>query len=442
MSNEGDRSKYYILIDDNSEALDLLAQQIGRDSRSELAVSRLTLIWPNTAELVTTYLEVTKNDLQTQGLDVTLAQVRTVFDLAAKILELASVQGPVILVSDVNMNAIELLTTGYQSQWLDSNSELSTSIAKFLSHPEHALILYSGSGNIGKVADSLGGQGSRVFPLRKHFDVEAKVDAAIAVAQEIKETVAGLGGTRLERLWANRSTEKWFTENPIFHTWPNTSYHVTDDYKTAVTQVLNVGTIPDKWWKKSFHESLKGVVGAHFCGSGNKRSGVIPDKPLRLGGVAIIALLALHEATKDDETVSLSAVSCFESFFSMCSVNLAERPFLLGTDREEARRTSLALWWAFSRTFDRSEGGELTQIGALSDGFELTFSWDTSELFSTVSKMIHRQSNTAINGHPNRIFSNTSQAVAEVVAALMMHPGRFLEGNHSIRVQAVAGYHE
>lgn len=422
----------FILVDDDAAALDILAQKTGERS-SDLDLTNLTLVWANRGQL-TSDLVNTANRLSVQGIEVVLLQVATVADFA---LQIDSVSAPTVLVSDLNMRSIALLTTHDPNPWIDPNGVLKRSIEKYLSSQDNILMLHSSSGNIETVKKKLGPENPRLIALSHNLQQQQYSEGASEVIDEI---VWRIGATRLEQLWSSPNTTDWFSNGNVPHAWTKSwmdTSKVPKDYIETIGKALAVGDIPDSWWTESFHESLKGIVGAHFCGSGGANN-VTPDRPLRLGGVAVIALLAHHQTCKE-------GTSLFTDFFKKWHVDLAKRPFLLGFERDEARRSALTLWWLFSHCFSKEERGSAVNVKVLEDGFEIVFDWDTRQLFSQGAQLLAESGNDGSaaaqqsrdDGGAMVNPSNSSQALLAVLSALVVHPGRVLPGHYTIRIQAV-----
>jgi hypothetical protein len=108
---------HYILIDDNQEALAFLALQMGKAFPGELALTRLTLIWPNNIPIEST-LRNAASSLVTGSTDFRLHTPQTLKQLIAFIAEVAKDQEPAVLVSDLNMKNIGLTADG-EDGWFD-----------------------------------------------------------------------------------------------------------------------------------------------------------------------------------------------------------------------------------------------------------------------------------------------------------------------------------
>ena len=155
----------------------------------------------------------------------------------------------------------------------------------------------------------MGGPAARVWGLGKNL-LEATLIHAKVLANEILRTIESADGTPFDRLWGQPRAMAWFKKNSatVPHNYPNKWLDERKrEYEQEIAQVLKecvedyytptCPKIPEGWWNGCFHESLKGVSGATFCGTDpDDATGVKRDQELTFGGVVVIAAIAYAKA--------------------------------------------------------------------------------------------------------------------------------------------------
>lgn len=133
---------------------------------------------------------------------------------------------------------------------------------------------------------------------------------------------------------------------------PPSSDHVKS-YKEEITKAFDL-TLPDGWFENDasldvFNEALKYLCGYHYCGTGNNQS----NKNLTLGSVYLIALTAMHEATKDISilTEGIGELGKYSHVFS--------RRFLLKQGGMVAEETARSLYFLFKNLFSSKQQNAL-----------------------------------------------------------------------------------
>jgi hypothetical protein len=435
--NNYDCPMTFILIDDNVSALDLIAQQI-EHLDPESKPSALILVWPNTLSRGNlTDLMSTAKKLTEAGIDSSVSQVHNQQELAACF----ETKGSTVIVTDLNMDSVGVSINSTMNSWLN-DGVLHTAVLTFLGVPSNALLIYSSILAKDVVEKGLKEKvpRARVFSLPTNLGVEPTSVKARLLVSDIKSIINQLSGTRLERLWNSPDTLSWFSsESPVPHDWDVTVAE-GPDYRNSILNGFGVQTLPDEIWTASFHESLKGIAGAHFVGS-PLCPGVSKDKSLLLGSVAIIAMLACD--------IESTIVSQFVPLFCAMDPIVAQKPFLRIMDSwrthdvEVAEASSIALFWVFRKCLnpDLKHGSLRSQrVDLLSDGFSIFLKWDPRPMFVLAQGIRFNGLDGGISERgPAKKFSpsNSKHAVADLMLSLAYHPGRVLPGNSRINIQAV-----
>jgi len=152
----------------------------------------------------------------------------------------------------------------------------------------------------------------------------------------------------LDTIWDN--TKDWFSNHSTMkHNSP--SIDQAKSYKEEITKAFDL-ILPDGWFENNaslevLHEALKHLCGYHYCGTGDDQSQ--SNKNLRLGSVYLIALTAMHEATKDISilTEGIRELGKYHHMFT--------RRFLFKQDSVIAKETARSLYFLFKNLFSSKQ---------------------------------------------------------------------------------------
>lgn len=154
----------------------------------------------------------------------------------------------------------------------------------------------------------------------------------------------------LDTIWDN--TGDWFSNHSTMTHEPPSSDRVKS-YKKEITKAFDL-TLPDGWFENNasldvLNEALKHLCGYHYCGTGNDQS----NKNLTLGSVYLIALTAMHEATKDISILT-EGIRELEKYHHVFS-----RRFLLKQGGAVAKETARSLYFLFKNLFSSKQQNSL-----------------------------------------------------------------------------------
>ncbi|MCP5557706.1 MAG: hypothetical protein H7A55_08125 [Verrucomicrobiaceae bacterium] len=405
-----------ILIDDMPDPLGRLATELAKPARIEgLSIEEIILVWPSAQEQPSERLHLAiEHQLKSKKmLKQPLIQPKSKEELAKSIKDLAGSigDGSCMLVSDLNMDDIQLSAGNSNGNWLDPEGVVPNAIKEFLQSRSHYALFHSGQGiNAEKVASLM--ESARAFHSRKAFDT--LTSGEVGVADEIERV---LRKTPLERIWEHQDTQHWFGGSQIID--HNFIARKSAAYWEAVYKVMGE-VFPNDAYTASLHQSLKALAGTCFAGS--SRGNI--KYPLRLGSIALIAFIALYSARSagdaDGTTPDLAA------FWNQMPESLAKRDFLKNEDPTTNRRVAVGLYWAFYNLFDKQHDKALESIEVMRDGFRLIFSWKTKLLFdSLMSKIatVPHEENEPEEADDYPKPENTTAALLSVQRWLGFSPG-------------------
>jgi hypothetical protein len=449
----------YILIDDSIGNLEQLLEAVSGTASS------IEAIWANTGDLEGSRLLASQEKFRTQERAVEVYQAKSQAELAELIKTLtcdpipsvlcsdSAIRSgtcdpiPSILCSDLTMSDTSIGITSFKSGegWHDPENSVVLAIRGFSMCRGHLVCLHSGTGGSSTVAEKMGGPAAKIYDLVTNFET----GGAEEIAAKISQITANFDKTPLEKFWANESAMYWFSS----HHYVKHNYKKIDkmeSYKQEINDVFcecmpaDFPTIPQQWWTEDFHESLKGVMGADFCGTDTALdSSISRNKRLLLGGVVLIAALAYGFERK-----------CFGQFENIWKnveniwkrkdkeedekiLNAITWRFLSDKEPSNTRRVALELWSFFRIVFasDKHEGN-VKNIHVLEDGIDIKFSWKTKELFNEAKELI-KESKSAEYLDPTSNDYSAKNALTSVIISLAFEPGRVLPSRRGIRIQAV-----
>jgi hypothetical protein len=422
----------FVFIDDNPTALAHLIDAAAKDENvSKLGMTEMIALCPNQQEVANCSddWEGVTSKLNDAGKLTRFEVLDSLDKLSAEIRKIA-IDVPATIVSDCNMRNIGLYTDS-MGGWFDPDGPLRTSFAEFFKNKNHFLFLHSGRGvDKDAVAKKLDPSRNQAFPLGGFFDGTGDTLSSQATAIVV-ELIHAVGKTLLERVWSDQQTSSWFFSHKcVPHQFDKISRKET--YEEVIRQSFGIKSLPSRIFTEAMHESLKGLFGGHAVVADETPFGsCLRDKPLRLGSVLLIAMIANWERCK--------SVSAFESSICELTLDLAERPFVSGGNFEDSRRIALWLNYLFLLIFDNDtkQRGKLTSVRLIDGGFQLIFSWETTKLFND-ARDIDLKSSGSASRYDSRP-SNASQTLAGVSQLLQWHPGCITEGkSSSVNVQSVA----
>lgn len=424
----------FVLVDDNASALELLME------RAAATAEHVTALWVNHGNINLTSLGAIRDKMTGVGKNVEVVQVRSAAELATKIKELAACEhSPSVLCSDLNLDPIGQKVDGNKKcSWKYEENAIRGATKVFAANSKNLACLYSSDANISATADSMGGPSARIFALSKNMEFTdgGGLERADALLSEIFDKLSLCDQTPLEKLWEDTKVKAWFSgDRTVRHEWLTAS----EDYKKRISAGLKSALprhvadldLPASFWTESFHESLKGIAGGSFCGTRNAGG----TKPLRLGGVSVVMVLAY--------CVERSDWRQFEDLWRRMSPKTAERRFLSDSRPESTRLAVMALWWFFRKAFAKDKhDGRIVRLETNSDGVRVDFNWSTARLFEEAKSLVgstalpSRAAISVAEAYP--VPRNTAEALAWALAALSFEPGRLLACHSGITVQAVS----
>jgi hypothetical protein len=215
------------------------------------------------------------------------------------------------------------------------------------------------------------------------------LSAVIAMLNEWAQLFWPPPAPGLDDIWNN--TAEWFKDDDIRDNKKPTICHyflpkmfeneeIKESYKNSIKGALGL-ELPSEWFKdknsfNNLHESLKTICGSYYCGTPKKES----KYNLTMGGVYLIAILAMRDAGKYYDLTKKSQRSTFQ----LKNYPEFNSKFLPLQSENDAKNTAKSLYAVFLNSF-RKEGKHgdmgLKELAILNNGKKLkfTFEWSATQ---------------------------------------------------------------
>ncbi len=400
----------WILVDDDAQALGSLAL-----AAHERAVV-VKMVWVHTASELDKGLAAVADS---RAIEVKQANTQ---QMLAEQIDCYNGAHNCSIVTDLNMDRVALLATERGQGWYATENPVVKALQSFSDKRcgRFVFLHHSGAGNAERIAKQIDQNKGAIFALGTSFEEDKTIAKGRHVAAEIQSKLKDLGLTPMERLWNNESTHVWFYRGVVQHDFQSIDGLDSARYRETIRTALGIGNIPDAWFTPAFHESLKHVAGAYFCGS-EAKNGITPYKRLTLGAIVIIAMLAYYEASEGDIPLAMR-------FWETATLSFAKESFVLKhNDKNMTRAVVVALYWAFYHLFtveEKHSSGRLQELSGTENGLQLKFNWSTVALAKSAARILALSAaNRASNGYedaehlpPGR--SSSSQALASAMTLL------------------------